>query len=205
MSGPIFYYLVVLVIVLLLSSGLVLYLRWQKNKWWVLALGISAILVLYILVGGSLRVAQSFYWVNNNPDVYPKSRIVDGIVDGETKISPEIVERSGYQTLTLTFHVGEQDIKQGGGLILRLGKIIPVGGKPRFYDCFYQDMWQETLQMSKPSGQGYVIVRAPNGVKITSSKPSAPPHKNFLLNTFVMYIVFNGDRCPGRMQGVKLA
>jgi len=23
--------------------------------------------------------------------------------------------------------------------------------------------------------------------------------------TVIMYIVFNGDRCPGRMQGVKLA
>ncbi len=186
MSSPIFLYLIVLGIALLLSSGVIVYLRWRKNRWWVLALGICATLVLHILVGGSLRIAQSFYWVNNNPDVYPEGRIVDGIVDGETKISPEVVERSGYQTLTLTFHVGEQGIKQGGGLILRLGKIIPVGGKPKFYDCFYQDMWQETLQISRPSEQGYVTVRVPDGVKITLSKPSAPPHKNFLLNTFVI-------------------
>ncbi|MBM4446502.1 MAG: DUF3604 domain-containing protein [Chloroflexi bacterium] len=186
MSGPIFYYLVVLGIALLLSSGLVLYLRWQENRWWVLALGIGAALVLYILAGGSLRVAQSFYWVNKNPDVYAEGRIVDGIVDGETRINPEVVERSSYQTLTLTFRVGEYGIKEMGGIILRLGKIIPVGGKPQFYDCFYQDMWEQTLQISKPSQQGYATVRAPDGAKISLSKPSAPPYNNFLLNTFAI-------------------
>lgn len=151
-----------------------------------MSLAICGSLAVYILVGGILRIAQSFYWVNHNPDIYHEGKIVDGMADGQTSITPILVERSRYQTVTLTFRVGEHGIKQGGGLILRLGKIIAVGGQLKFYDCFYQDMWDETLQVSKPSAQGYVRVEAPEGVKIVLSKPSAPPHRNFLLNTFVL-------------------
>ncbi|MBM3148463.1 MAG: DUF3604 domain-containing protein, partial [Chloroflexi bacterium] len=104
---------------------------------------------------------------------------------GRVSISPEVVERSNYQTLRLVFIAGEQGIKQGGGLILRLGEVIRMGNKLQFYDCFYQDMWDDTLQLTKPYKQGYVSIRTPEGIEVALSKPSAPPHKNFILNTFV--------------------
>ncbi len=147
---------------------------------------LGAMLPLAILVTGAFYFGQAVYWVKAHPDHYKTGRIVDGVYEGELLISPTVLERNTYSAVTLTFRAGPEGLQEGGGLILRLGQVIPTSGKLRFYDFFYQDMWADTLQVNQPAGQGYVTVRVPAGIEVDLSKPAAPPHDSFLLNTFVL-------------------
>ncbi len=141
---------------------------------------------MLILIGGGLRLAQAFYWVNHHPDDYGDYQITGGLYDGAVTVKPGVVERDSYQTIMLTYRAGAEGLVEGGGLILRLGRVIPIGGEPRFYDCFYQDMWEETLQVDDPKGQGYVSLRAPEGLEFSLCKPPSPPHGKFLFYTFAL-------------------
>jgi hypothetical protein len=183
--GAVFIFVALLEFILLAGTVIVFFIWRSGSRWWIPALCIIGILFLYILASGGTRLAQSMYWINHNPDVYEEGRIVDGRAGGTASLDPGIVERSRPAVLKMAFRVGDEGVGQGGGIILRLGEIIPIGGKPRFYDCSYQDMFSETLQVSNPSGQGYVSVSAPPGVKISLGKPDAPDPRDFLLNAFV--------------------
>lgn len=68
---------------------------------------------------------------------------------------------------------------------MRLGKVVPIGGYPRFYDCTYQDMFANSLQVDNPAGQGFVSAWPPAGVMVSLGKPEAPNTRDFLLNAFV--------------------
>ena len=184
--GAAFFFFIALVFVpaIPLVPGLIL--RRRRSAWRFAAYGLSAALALVILIGGGLRLAQAFYWVNHHPDDYGDYQITGGLFDGAVTVTPELVERDSYQTITLTYRAGAEGLVEGGGLILRLGRVIPVGGEPRFYDCFYQDMWEETLQVDDPKGQGYVSLRAPEGIEFSLSKPPSPPHGKFLFYTFAL-------------------
>ncbi len=193
--GAVFIYVILLELIVLLGSVPVFLLRLKKNRWWVLALSICGAFFLFILIGGGIRLVQSFYWINHNPDVYADGLIVEGTRAGTVNLSPDLVERGKCETVKLSFRVGENGINQGGGIILRLGKIIPVGGKPVFYDCTYQDMFDDTLQVNNPAGQGYVSVGTQPGVKLSLSKPDAPNSRDFLLNAFATNCVeYRADR-----------
>ena len=183
--GAVFIFVVLLEFILFVGAVIVFFIWRKGSRWRVPVLCITGILFLYILASGGTRIAQSFYWINHNPDIYTDGWIVEGQAGGTASLDPGIVERSKPAELRLLFRVGEEGIGQGGGIILRLGEIIPIGGKPRFYDCSYQDMFSETLQVSNPVGQGYVSVSAPPGVKISLGKPDAPDPRDFLLNAFV--------------------
>jgi len=163
-----------------------LLLRRRRSAWRFAAYALSAALALVILIGGGLRLAQAFYWVNHHPDDYGDYQITGGLYDGVVAVKPDVVERDSYQTITLTYRAGAVGLGEGGGLILRLGQVISVDGEPRFYDCFYQDMWEETLQVDDPQGQGYVSLRASEGLEFSLSKPPAPPHGQFLFYTFAL-------------------
>lgn len=182
--GAVFVLAVLIEVVLYAGFALTLFL-WRRSKWRIAVLSIFSAMFLSLAILGSLKLSESFRWINQNPDVYPDGKIVEGSAGGITSLDTAITERNTYVTPRLTFRTGEKGISQGGGIILRLGKIIPVGGVPRFYDCTYQDMFNNSLQVNNPAGQGFVSVMAPAGIKISLSKPDAPNTRDFLLNAFV--------------------
>ena len=183
--GAVFVLAILIEVVLYAGAALTLFFWRRGSKWRIAVLCIFSVMFLSLATLGCLKLAESLRWINQNPDIYPDGKIVEGSAVGMTTLDTAITERNTYVTPRLTFRVGEKGISQGGGIILRLGKIIPVGGKPRFYDCTYQDMFDNTLQVSNPAGQGFVSVMAPAGIKISLSKPDAPNTRDFLLNAFV--------------------
>jgi len=183
--GAVFVLAILIEVVLYTGAALTIYFWRRSSKWRVVVLCISSAVFLSLATLGCLKLAESFRWINQNPDVYPDGKIVEGSAGGIISLDTAITERNTYVTPGLTFRAGEKGISRGGGLILRLGKIIPVGGQPGFYDCTYQDMFNNTLQINNPAGQGFVSVRAPAGVKVSLSKPDAPNTRDFLLNAFV--------------------
>jgi len=183
--GAVFVLAILIEVVLYAGSALILFFWRRSSKWGIAVLCISGAIFISLSTLGCLKLSESFRWINQNPDVYPDGKIVEGSAGGITSLDTAITERNTYVTPGLTFRAGEKGISRGGGIILRLGKIIPVGGEPMFYDCTYQDMFDNTLQVNNPAGQGFVSVRAPAGVKISLSKPDAPNTRDFLLNAFV--------------------
>ena len=183
--GAVFVLAVLIVLVLYAGAALTLFLWRKSSKWRIPVLCIFSAVFLSLTIPGCLKLSESLRWINQNPDVYPDGKIVEGSAGGMTTLDTAITQRNTYVTPVLTFRAGEKGISRGGGLILRLGKIIPVGGKPGFYDCTYQDMFNNTLQINNPAGQGFVSVRAPTGIKLSLSKPDAPNTRDFLLNAFV--------------------
>jgi len=184
--GAAFFFFAALVFVPAIPLVPALILHRRRSAWRFAAYGLSAALALYILIGGGPRLNQAFYWVNQHPDDYGNYQITSGLYDGEVMVMPALVERESYQTIRLTYRSGTEGLGEGGGLILRLGQVIPVGGEPRFYDCFYQDMWEETLQVEDPHEQGYVSLRGPEGLEFSIYKPPSPPHGKFLFYTFAL-------------------
>jgi hypothetical protein len=183
--GALFAFAVLIELILYAGAALTLFLWRKKSAWRIPVLCIFGAAFLSLAIPGCLEVIESFRWINQDPDVYPDGKIVQGSAGGVVSLDTTITERSTYVTPRLTFRIGDKGISRGGGIILRLGKIIPVGGKPRFYDCTYQDMFDNTLQIKNPAGQGFVTVQAPAGVKFSLSKPDAPNTRDFLLNGFV--------------------
>ena len=183
--GAVFVLAILILVVLYTGAALTLFLWWRHSKCRIVVLCIAGVIFLSLSTLGCMKLAESFRWINQNPDVYPDSRIVEGTAGGTTSLDPVIAERNTYLTSRITFRAGEKGISRGGGIILRLGKIIPVGGTPRFYDCTYQDMFNNTLQVNNPSAQGFVSVRVPAGTGTSLSKPDAPNTRDFLLNAFV--------------------
>lgn len=183
--GAVFVLAILIEVVLYAGIALTLFFWRRSGRWRIAVLSISGAIFLALSTLGCLKLSESFRWINQNPDAYPDGRIVEGTAGGVTSLDNAITERNTYQTPRLTFRAGEKGISRGGGIILRLGKLVPVGGKPRFYDCTYQDMFNNTLQVENPAGQGYVSVRAPAGVRTSLGKPDAPNTRDFLLNAFV--------------------
>ncbi len=183
--GAVFVLAILIEAVLYAGAALTLFFWRKKSRWWIPVLCIFGAMFLLLTTLGCLKLAESLRWINQNPDFYPDGKIVEGSAGGMASLDIAITERNTYVTPGLTFRAGEKGISRGGGLILRLGKIIPVGGKPRFYDCTYQDMFSNTLQVNNPAGQGFVSVRAPAGIKLSLSQPDAPNTRDFLLNAFV--------------------
>lgn len=178
--------LTILIEVVLVVGSTFTFFWWPKgNKWRIPVMCVFGAILLSLAVLSGAKIAESSRWINQNPDVYADGKVVKGTAGGTTSLDHAITGLNSYETLKLTFRAGEKGIKQGGGIILRLGKIIPVGGKPRFYDCSYQDMFDQTLQVINPGGQGFVSVRGPADAKLAVSKPDAPNPKDFLLNSFV--------------------
>jgi len=178
--------LAVILEVLLLAVAAAVFMLWRTGrKWWTAGVCLSAALFLVVLVGGGMRVSQALNWINQDPDIYSDGRVVPGRADGTVELDPSIVQKGGYVSLNLTYLAGSEGIAPGGGVILRLGEVIPLRGGPAFYDCTYQDMFQQALQVGDPKGQGWAGASAPPGVKLALSKPDAPNPGDFLLNTMV--------------------
>jgi len=183
--GAVFVLAILIEVVLYAGTAITLFLWRRSSRGRVVALCISGVIFLSLSTLGCLKLAESFRWINQDPDVYPDGRIVEGTAGGTTSIDTAVIQRNTYQTTRLIFRAGEKGISRGGGIILRLGKIIPVGGNPRFYDCTYQDMFNNTLQVNNPAGQGFVSARVPTGTRVSLSRPDAPNTRDFLLNAFV--------------------
>lgn len=183
--GAVFVLAILIELVVYGGLALTLFLWPRKSRWRIPVLCTACAVLLSLAVPGGLALAESFRWINQDPDVYPDGMIVEGQAGGSASLDVAVAERNTYATPRLTFRAGEKGISRGGGLILRLGKIIPVGGQLRFYDCTYQDMFNNTLQVSNAAGQGFVGVATPAGVKFSLSKPAAPNTRDFMLNAFV--------------------
>ena len=167
---------------LLVLAALSLYIRYKRG-WLLPLISVLGALLLFNIIGGCTRLYWSWYWIHHDPDSYPDGCIVQDYLEGNMKITPGIAKRDSQQQITLVVNCSNT-IQKGGGLILRLGKIIPVGGQLRFYDCFYKDMWNSALQVDKPDGHGYVSIHGPQGVEFRLSKPPAP-EDSFIVHTFV--------------------
>ncbi len=183
--GAVFVLALLIVLVFYAGAALTLFLWRRNSRGRIVVLCISGAIFFSLATLGCLKLTQSLRWINQDPDVYPDGQIVEGQAGGMMSLDTAIAQRNTYVSPVLTLRAGEKGINRGGGFILRLGKIIPVGGKPRFYDCTYQDMFSNTLQVNDPSGQGFVGVRAPAGVMVSPGKPDAPNTRDFLLNAFV--------------------
>ncbi len=183
--GAVFIFAVILEVLLLAVAAAVFILWRTGRKWWIAGVCLSAALFLVVLVGGGMRVSQALNWINQDPDIYSDGRVVPGRAGGTVELEPSIVRKGGHASLKLIYLSGGEGIALGGGLMLRLGEIIPLQSGPAFYDCTYQDMFEQALQVGDPGGEGWASASPPAGVKLALSKPDAPNTKDFLLNTMV--------------------